>query len=275
MKHFTSFLAAMSRVVLATIFWLAVRFFDVVKVHGIEYAKGKAPTYFAMAHKRDLDPMVEVPVILAARGWRALAKDVRFAMRSDAFSYGFLSRIVAQPRWFSRFLRLISVGNIIRHLGIYPLENLHSRPAEEWIRDWIRVEGGNMLASDVLTEAFIEAVAQNSGEDYQKLKQQSLAYLLSWRFQKALQPFCSVDIFATAARARAKNIVLSKLKQQLSSLGAWLSDGGSLWGAPEGQLSPGGAISPITSIPYRLLQAGPPDATVLPIFIVYDYMSMG
>jgi hypothetical protein len=69
---------AVSRLVLAGIFWVAVRLFHEVEMHGLENAKGKNPSYFAMAHKRDLDPLVEVPPVLAQRGRRALTGDVHF-----------------------------------------------------------------------------------------------------------------------------------------------------------------------------------------------------
>ena len=98
MNCIKSMLAAFCRIVLAGIFWVVVRALYHVEFHGLEYARGKQPTFFAMAHKRDLDPLVEVPPILARRGWRALIGDVHFALRSDAFSRGFLGRIIRHPR---------------------------------------------------------------------------------------------------------------------------------------------------------------------------------
>jgi len=272
MNRLKSILAACSRTALAGIFWIAVRLFYDVEFRGLEHVSGEQPVYFAMAHKRDLDPIVEVPTVLAHRGWWALVRDVRFAMRSDAFSQGFLARIVMHPRWFARILRPLSVRAIVRHLGIRPLENLHGRPAETWIRDWLRREGDGP-AGDILTSAFLQEMATSVGEDYQKMKTYQLSHLLSWHYQESLQPFYSADIFAEPARGRAKNDVLIELKQQLAVLGAWLSSGGSLWGAPEGQLSPHGTLSPITAALYRVLRVGPPDTCVVPIFIIYDFMT--
>lgn len=275
MKRLHSLLTAFSRLTLASIFWLAVRVFHRVKIHGLEHATAgrKQPAFFAMVHKRNLDPMVEVPSILAHRGWSALARDVHFAMRSDAFSPGFLARLVMQPRWFARFLRPISVRPILRHLGIRPIEKLPARPAEMWIRDALGFEG-DLPSGDVLTPAFLQQVAVASGEDYQAVKAHPLSHLLGWRYQQVLQPFRSVDIFVNTARRHAKNFVLSKLKQELVDLQAWMLSGGSLWLAPEGQISPTGAIYPITAVLQRLLQAGPPGTCVIPVFIIYDFMTV-
>jgi 1-acyl-sn-glycerol-3-phosphate acyltransferase len=268
------FLAASSRIVLASIFWVAVRLFHHVKVHGLERASGKHPSFYAMAHKRDLDPLVEVPSVLARRGWQALAGDVHFAMRGDAFTPGFLARLVSYPRWFVRFLRLLSLGAILRRLGIRPLENLHVRPAEVWIHEWLETQS-DRRSDQVLTLTFLQHVAKMSGEDVQNLQALPLSHLLSWHFQEALQPWNSTDIFVESARRHMKRVVLKKLKQQLTDLAAWLSHGGSLWSAPEGQLSTDGTLGLLTPILHRLLQEGPPDTCVIPISITYDFMSSG
>ena len=273
MNRLKSIFAALCRIVIAGIFWVVARLLYDIEFHGLEHDPGRQHTYFAMAHKRDLDPIVEIPTILAHRGWRALAGNVHFAMRGDAFSPGFLARLVMQPRWFSHFLRLISVGPVLRLLGLHPFENLHFRPAEMWIRELLLIEG-NVRAADVLTPTFLQKVATVAGLDYQQLEKCQLSDLLSWRYQQALQPFCSTEIFIEPARRHAKSYVLAKFKQELAELVAWLWNGGSLWGAPEGLLSPQGNLGPVTAALRRLLQAGPPDMCVLPIFIAYDFMTV-
>jgi len=273
MNRLSFFFSACSRLVLMGIFWIAVRLFYDVEFHGLEHVKGKRPSYFAMAHKRDLDPMVEVPSVLARQGWRALAGDVYFAMRSDAFAPGFLGRVVMYPRWFSRVLRLLSLGSVLRFLGIRPLEDLHQRPAEMWIRDFIHAEG-DMFARDVLTPAFLQQLAAAVDEDAAALGRQRLSRLLAWRYQAALQEFYSVDILQQQKHWHTKSNILSQLKQELTELRNWLARGGSVWGAPEGQLSPTGLNGRVTAILHRLLRSGSMATSIVPITIVYDFMTV-
>lgn len=273
MHYLTKFFSACSRFVLAGLFWIAVRLFYDVEFHGLEHVNGKRPSYFAMAHKRDLDPIVEVPNVLARQGWRALAGDIYFAMRSDAFAPGFLSRMVMHPRWFSWFSRMLSLGSVLRFLGICPLENLHQRPAETWIRDLIHSEG-DLLAGDVLSSGFLQQLSESAGEDIAALRGYRLSRLLAWRYHAALQHSYSVDILQQQKHWRTKNDILSQLKQQLAELTNWLARGGSIWGAPEGQLSPAGKIGPITAIVQRLLRPASVPISIVPIAIVYDFMTV-
>lgn len=274
MNYIKSMLAAFCRIVLAGIFWVIVRALYHVEFSGLEYARGKHPTFFAMAHKRDLDPLVEVPPILACRGWRALLGDVHFALRSDAFSHGFLGRIIRHPRWLARCLRPLSLRAILSQWGLHPLENIHIRPAEVWIGNWLEI-AGDERADEVLTLSFLQHVALMSGEDIQLLKSRPLSHLLSWRYQEILQTWYSADIFVRSARQRIKQVVLRKLKQELADLTAWLSRGGSLWGSPEGRLSPDGKVSMFTPVLDRLLNGSPADTCVIPISISYDFMTTG
>ena len=114
---------------------------------------------------------------------------------------------------------------ILSQWGLHPLENIHIRPAEVWIRNWLET-AGDERADEVLSLSFLQHVAIVSGEDIQLLKTRPLSHLLSWRFQEILQTWYSVDIFVTSARQRIKQVVLRKLKQELADLTAWLSRGG-------------------------------------------------
>jgi 1-acyl-sn-glycerol-3-phosphate acyltransferase len=271
-KLFTLTLAALSRLALAGIFWVAVRVFHVVEIHGLEYATTRQPTCFAMAHKRDIDPLVELSPVLTRRGWSALLRNTRFAMRGDAFSIGFLARIVRHPRWLSRCLRPLSLSTILHHLGLLPLENLHLRPAEEWIRDCLHMKG-DLRIGDVLTPAFVQKITGKDVSGLQKMQTRPLSHLLAWRYQEALQGFWGVDIFLEPVRRLLKQELLKRFKQELCHLSAWMAQGGTLWMAPEGLLSPTGAHLPITAALFRLLQISPSDTCIVPICIVYDFMT--
>src|SRR5207302_4372667 len=106
--------------------------------------------------KLDFDSMAPIPPILLRRGWRAVAGDVRFAMRSDSFTRGFLSRVVRRPAWFVRVLRPFSVRPVVRGLGVMPLHEVRMRPLEEWLRDCLPLTpdavAANVLAPPIIAE---------------------------------------------------------------------------------------------------------------------------
>src|SRR5579872_3440194 len=272
LKYLKSALSAISRVVLASAFWIAVNVFHRVEVHGLENDTGIRPVYFAMCHRRDLDPMVEIPIVLGHRGWRALTRDVRFAMRSDAFSQGFLARIVQRPRWFARFVRLIPLADILRGLGVFPLENVHMRPAEVWIRDAL-VVGGDEVIENALTPAFLQQVVKYHGGHDGQAKEQHLSHLLSWRYQQPLQAWQSVDIFREPLRGQMKRFVMAETRQELANIARYIHDGGSLWGAPEGGISSDGHTGKVTASAHRFVRDCPPALCIVPVCISYDFMT--
>lgn len=275
LKYLKSALSAISRLVLASAFWIAVNVFHRVEVRGLQNDKGMHPTYFAMCHRRDLDPMVEIPVVLRHRGWRALIGDVRFAMRSDAFSQGFLARIVPRPRWFARVVRLIPLAAILRGLGVLPLENVHMRPAEVWIRDALAV-AGDVEIEDALTSTFLRQVVKygsEHGRQNGQAKRQCLSYLLSWRYQQSLQAWQSVDIFREPLRGQMKHFVMAEMRQELKTIARYIHDGGSVWGAPEGGISADGHIGTVVASAHRFVHDCPPSLCIVPISISYDFMT--
>ncbi len=273
MKRLESALLAFSRATIGGAFWLATRSFHYVEVHGLEYDSRAPHTYYGMAHKRDLDPMLLVPTVVFHRRWRGLAGDVHFALRGDGFAPGYLARLVMYPRWISRTLRLLSVGSALRWLGAHPSDDL-LRPAEEWIRELLSL-GSDGRAGDVLSPDFLEEVATATGEPYRKIEDCSLSQLLDWRYQHALQHFYGPEILAGNVRRSLERHVVARIKERLADLDAWLWSGGSLFGSPEGQLSPDGKLSPINSGLHRVLRAAPPDTRIVPIFTIYDFMTVG
>ena len=228
-------------------------------------------TYFGIAHKRDLDPLFLIPSITYHRGWPGLSDNVHFALRGDAFSPGYLARVVMQPRWISRFLRLLSIGTVLRSLGAYPLESL-LRPTEEWIRELLHVEG-NLRAGEVFAPMILYELADATGESYQQVANHRLADLLAWPYHIPLQYFHGAEILLGPARRHIEQRLVTRIKQQLIDLPAWLQGGGSLLGSPEGQLSPDGQLSPINSALHRIIHRAPPDMRIIPIYLTYDYMT--
>jgi hypothetical protein len=273
MNYLRSFLTASCRFILAPVFWIAIRLTFTVEFHGLEHIRGKRPVYIAMAHKRDIDPIVELPTILTRQGWRALADDVLFAMRGDFLSPGFLARIVMRPRWFSWALRPLALEGILRLIGIRPLDSLQLRVAEEWVREFLQKEG-DLPVDELFTPAFLEQIAQQSGVKYEAVITAKLSDLLAWRYHDALQHMCTTNIFLEKKRLQAKRIIHKKVTQELTELQNWFTNGGSIWGAPEGQLSAIGKLGPFTSALPRLLSCRTEKTYIIPTFIIYDFMTV-
>lgn len=259
---------------IAALFVVATRIFYRIEVHGLEHDPGTPHTYLAISHKRDLDAIVAIPPIFFHRGRRALAGGVHFAIRADAFERGYLARMVPRPRWLSRLLYPISVGPLLRWLGAHPIEQLSLRSASEWVRELLHIEG-DVQAEEVFTPTFIHEAASTARVSFQELAAQRLSRLLVWRYHQALLPFYSEEILLPSVRQRSKRHLMQRVKQELADLGTLLSGEHSLFTSPEGQLSPTGTLSPVTSGLHRLLRLVPSGMSILPIFIMYDFMTMG
>ncbi|HEX6800240.1 MAG TPA: hypothetical protein VF116_21180 [Ktedonobacterales bacterium] len=262
------------RLALAGTFVAATHLLYDIELHGLEHDAGLPRTYFAITHKRDLDSVAPVPLILAHRGWSALAGDVRFAMRADSMERGFLARMVLRPRWFSRLLRPIGVGPVLRGVGIYPIYSLRIRPAEEWLREALWADGGGTVG-EWLAPAFVAHLASAVGDDPARLAEAPVARLLAWRYHLPLQDYIGQEIFAGAARRRAERRAIEAVKRTLAEQAEWLWQGGSIYSAPEGKFSPDGHFSPITGGFHRVLRAAPAETRIVPVAITYDYMTTG
>ncbi len=267
-----SYLKFLARTAIVILFSFFSRLFFDIQVSGLENDPGTPHTYLAISHKRDLDAIVSIPPIFFHRGRRALAGAIQFALRADTFEKGYLARLLPRPRWLSRLLYPISVGPILRWLGAHPIEQLSLRSAVEWVRYLLHIEG-DVRASEVFTPVFLHEVAAEAHVPYQQLAGLHLSRLLTWRYYTALLPFYSPDILLEPARRRVERYLVQHIKQELNDLGTLLWTGNSLLTAPEGRLSPTGTLSPITSGLHRLLRLGPADLTILPISLMYDFMT--
>jgi hypothetical protein len=273
LKNLGSVLLAICRAIIASAFWIASRIFHKIEVHGVEYDSGAFRTYYGILHKRDLDPIIIVPTVVFHRGWRGLAGDLHFALRSDGFSSGYLGRLVMYPRLLSRALRLLSIGPVLRWLGAHPVQDL-LRPAEEWVREALLL-GIDSSVGDVFTSDFIEVLASITGEHQEQIGSYHLSQLLDWRYQSALQNYYSSEILVLSMRRSLKRRMIARIKESIIELNTWVSCGGSLFGSPEGHLSPDGKVSPINSGLHRILRHSPSDTRIVPISIMYDFMTVG
>ncbi len=260
------------RLGLTSLFAVAPRLFVDVELHGIEHDTRAPRTYFAITHKRDLDSMAPLPGIVWHGGWRRIARDLHFAMRADSFEPGFLSRVVRRPAWFSRALHPLSVALVLDLVGVHPLIGIHTRPAESWIRDVLAAEG-DLRASDVLAPVALQVLARAAGEPAERIGQSRLPRVLAWRSTRHLPLLSGPDLLAGMVRRRAERRAVAAAKARLAEMAEWLRAGGSIYSAPEGGFSTHGRLGPITAGFHRLLRTAPSDTRVVPIAIVYDFMT--
>lgn len=274
MARIAAALAASCRALLVPVLAIATRAFWQMEFHGLQHDTRAPSTYLAITHKRDEDAMGPAPWLLLHRGWRAVTREVHFAMRGDSLTPGFLARVVARPRWLAWLLRPFSVGPILRALGFHPLLDLHLRPGEEWLRDELAAHG-DATAGATLAPAFLAALATAGREPVEHVARLPLARLLAWRYQRVTRLWWTSEIFLPARRREAELRMVARAKRALDDIAGWLRAGGSLLSAPEGRLSPHGMLGPISGGFHRIIAAAPDDARVLPIAIVYDSLTTG
>jgi hypothetical protein len=192
-KRAAFLMSATGRLAIGVLLVAAARIVCRMEIHGLERVRRDPVTYMAISHKRDLDTFGPVFPIVRARGWHALIHDVRFAMRGDAFTPHFLSRIVTHPRWLSWLLRPVSVGGLLRCIGLYPMNDLRVRPAEEWVREHLQTEG-DAVVGNALNSEFIQYLSANSNVSTLLLEQQALSSLLLWRYHTPMQVYWGSEI---------------------------------------------------------------------------------
>jgi hypothetical protein len=244
-----------------------------MEIHGLQNVRRDAVTYLAISHKRDLDTFGPVFPLLWARGRRAFLRDVRFAMRGDAFAPQFLSRLVLHPSWLSWLLQPVSVGGLLRGIGLYPLHDLRIRPAAEWVREHLDSGGDDALVSDAISVEFIQYLSANSKVLAAEPEKQTLSSLLRWRYHVPMQVYWGSEIFTGSARRHAEQRLITRARRELDDIAAWMHEGGSLYSSPEGKLSSDGTLSRISSGFHRMLRTAPEGTSVIPVAIIYDFMT--
>jgi hypothetical protein len=192
-------------------------------------------------------------------------------MRGDFMTSGYLSRVIGRPSWLAHLLHPISLGPLLRGIGVRPIQGWHARPAEEWLREYLAIHG-DLPAGEALSPAFMEELAA-AREDPARVSRRPLSAALRWRYHTVHRQFVGPDILRGEARRQVERAALATIKGQLAELVAWLRRGGSLYTSPEGTLSPDGRLRPISSGFHRMVQGGPPELVVQPVAIIYDFMT--
>jgi hypothetical protein len=88
-----------------------------------------------------------------------------------------------------------------------------------------------------------------------------------------MQVYWGSEIFTGSARRHAEQRLIARARRELDDVAAWMHEGGSMYSSPEGKLSSDGRLSRISSGFHRMLRTAPEGTSVIPIAIIYDFMT--
>src|SRR5260221_4744827 len=104
-----------------------------------------------------------------------------------------------------------------------------------------------MLCGELVAPAFIQELAATTWALGNQIEESPLSHILSWRYHRVLARYGGQEILIGPTRRHAEKNLLQQVKEHLADLATWLWSGGSLYGAPEGRLSPAGNIRPTSA----------------------------
>ncbi|HZQ34977.1 MAG TPA: hypothetical protein VFD32_03515, partial [Dehalococcoidia bacterium] len=227
-------------------------------------------TIVAFAHKRDLDVPALVATLLGPTVWPRWLGRVTFAGSEHLFLDGFLGLYFPQlGRPLRRLLYPTNLRPVLRALRIVPLGSTGVQMVAEWIDGLRTIYPDDTPLSAVLSSEGL-ALARATGVE----PPVTLAGVRRWRHERLLTIQTGHKLLNAAALGRLQFAQARSAPARLQAVTAALQAGGLLVLAPEGQLSPDGALQPLRSGLNRLLRAVP-DAHVLPVASTYDLLAEG
>ncbi len=254
----------------AALFQLAAPLLARTSVRREPRARLAPATVVAFAHKRDLDVPALIAHLLGPQVWPRWLGRVTFAGSAHLFLDGFLALYFPQlGRPLRRLLYPISLGPVLRALRIVPLGSTGAQMVAEWI-DGLRTvyPDGTPLSAVLSAHGLALARAADVAPTV------TLAEVRRWRYERLLTVQTGHELLNAAALGRLQYAQARAAPALLQVAIAALQAGGTLVIAPEGQLSPDGAVQPLRSGLHRLLRAAP-DARVLPVVTTYDLLTDG
>ena len=101
----------------------------------------------------------------------------------------------------------------------------------------------------------------------------SLSSLLSWRYHAPMQVYWGSEIFTGGARRHAEQRVIAELGKSWMMSPPGCTKAGHSTARRKASLSSDGTVSRISSGFHRMLRAAPEGTSVIPIAIIYDFMT--
>lgn len=251
---------------LAVLFYLAPRALYQLHIDEEEPTTLPPATLIVTNHKRDLDSVI----LPAALYWlqRPPRRVLHFAGREDMFLRGFLAGFAVVPWWFRRVLHEIDLTDVMHALRIHPVRRFPERTMDEALREAHQVLGDRPLAQVLVPDEVPPAALNRDGGAL------TVSRALSWEFRDWWQRPARQRAFLPELRemlaARQREVV----RQQMEELAGVLGEGGVLYLAPEGVISPDGRLQAFRS-GLRQILALATGVSIRPSCIVYDFMRPG
>lgn len=251
---------------LSALFYAAPRFLYQIEVEGAHEYRHRPATLIVANHKRDLDSVL-LPPTLIYNGVRP-KRPLWFAGREDMFWRGFLASFEVVPAWLRRLLYEIDLTAVMRALRILPMRRFRERTMEEALREILQVWGDAPVA-EVLT-------AEEAGRWVDRCGPQArVSDLLAWRYWYHWRCLAALRAFAPGVHDQIRALQRQVVDRQIRILAAVLDQGGVLYLAPEGVISPDGRLQAFRSGLRQILQAVRVEVRIVPACIVYDFMVAG
>lgn len=180
-------------------------------------------------HQHDVEGMVVPARLFLGSPWRG---PVYSAASPRVLEPGFLAS--RGPRWLGRLFGGLSLGPVLRGLGVLPIENMPlMRPLASWAYEVYR-RHGNLPAAEALTP---EAVALLRPPAPSRLRD----VWAGWRWPQA-GPLVSVRALRQPYREEARSGLRRRVEADIDRLAAALDRGGTLYMTPEGRMTASGEM---------------------------------
>ena len=259
----------------ATVFHIGIRSYCGVEIIGLNNYTGSPSTLVVSNHKRDLDMLVIAPALHFGDSFpRSLVRPY-FAARDDEFAPSFLATYYNLPQWLNRIiLYKLDISPVMYAFRAYPMRQAHAATTNQALRETLLMEGNAELGK-VAQESWLQRSADSLEIPIDRLKSMTIRDLMSWRYLKILRQKADSSMLQGNLCRRMRLFQGRAIRKQLEYFAELLSQGKTLFLAPEGELSSDGMFCPIRGSHHRLIKMSRRTVKILPMNISYDFMTTG
>jgi hypothetical protein len=208
-----------------------------------------------------------------------------FAGREDIFIPGFVVEFVGDwkwPRWMQYVLERLSFEPFLLAMRAYPILRVPEFNVRQYLVE-LEPEQGNLLLRDVFSDNMLDQLDRwnevlASRKRRAKLcpsREMHISDVRNWKYRKLLLPALRQRMLLPQRYIEHKERQRKKIARQLQTLADALKRGDTLWLAPEGTLTPTGAIGRARNGLTLLLDIVPPGTRATPTNTCYDFMTTG
>lgn len=249
-------------------FWVAAHVIFRIRPRGLENLHNTPGTIFVGPHKRDSDGMIGIPGAFWKCGGRGALRRSAVVSGEHVFQPGFLAGyVVRRPQWLRRLLYPLNLTRVMEAMRWYPIPQGRRRYLLSHLLDILEWRGDLPLS-----EVFREAPEQFLPQAPPGARIQSV---LGWLYCDALYTYYDFSIFVPDIEAGLRERHGARIEACLQRFAAVLNDGGALFLAPDGTLSPDGRFGRMKSGLPQIVERTTNGAILTPATITYDFMTTG